>query len=138
MSSLAPVFSFSGSVCGIVAQQARVRQSAFAHLYGAQTGLHAESSALICWKERKFLWRVSKQTEFRSEERADTATCFTFSVQFVVRCATLVERRSFGCHRWHAPDGFTQCMAKPPENREVWRITLHNVRYDQSAKLWLI
>src|SRR5213078_3883394 len=38
MSSLAPMFSFSGSVCGIVAQQARARQSAFAQLRGTQAG----------------------------------------------------------------------------------------------------
>src|SRR5688572_22434323 len=64
------------------------------------------------------------------EERADTATRFTFSAQFVVGRSSLVQRRVFGCHRWHARDGFTQWMPKPPDFRAISCVASNNVRYE--------
>jgi len=49
------VFSFSGSVCGIVAQQAQGRQSAFAHLHGTQTGF-------ACREQTMYLLEVPEIT----------------------------------------------------------------------------
>jgi hypothetical protein len=54
------VLSFSGSVCGIVAQRAWERQSGFTQLPGAQADFDAERSARICQEEAAYFQLVQE------------------------------------------------------------------------------